>query len=125
VLITLTDSGYRKQLETVRLRLAEEMAKTIARLESLDIQPWLVPQAGMFPWCRLQAVAELCGLESEAKLLERKQQLVSTAAKRGISADRFESLFSSGLAETKRKLAAASPQQREQTCEQLAKFRAM
>jgi predicted secreted protein len=73
----------------------------------------------------LQAVAELCGLESEAKLLERKQQLVSTAAKRGISADRFESLFSSGLAETRRKLAAATPKQREQTCEQVAKFRAM
>lgn len=53
VLLALTDSGYRKHLETVRRRLAEEMAKTIARLESLGIRPWLVPQAGMFLWCRL------------------------------------------------------------------------
>lgn len=53
VLIALTDGGYRKHLEAVRLRLAEEMVKTIARLQSLGIQPWLVPQAGMFLWCRL------------------------------------------------------------------------
>jgi DNA-binding transcriptional MocR family regulator len=53
VLIALTDSGYRKHLEMVRLRLAQEMVKTRSRLESLGIQPWLVPQAGMFLWCRL------------------------------------------------------------------------
>lgn len=53
VLRALTDSGYRKHMEAVRLRLAEEMAKTMARLEALGIQPWLVPQAGMFLWCRL------------------------------------------------------------------------
>lgn len=53
VLRALTDSGYRKHMEAVRLRLAEERAKTTARLEALDIEPWLVPQAGMFLWCRL------------------------------------------------------------------------
>ncbi len=66
VLMALTDSGYRKHLETVRLRLVEEMVRTIARLEALDIKPWLVPQAGMFLWCRLPegkeaaAIARLC-----------------------------------------------------------------
>ncbi|WP_075258185.1 aminotransferase-like domain-containing protein [Herbaspirillum camelliae] len=53
VLIALTDSGYRKHMETVRLRLAEEMVRTIARLEAIGITPWIVPQAGMFLWCRL------------------------------------------------------------------------
>ena len=53
VLMALTDSGYRKHMEKVRLRLAEAMMKTIARLKAIGIQPWLVPQAGMFLWCRL------------------------------------------------------------------------
>ncbi|MCB1922019.1 MAG: PLP-dependent aminotransferase family protein, partial [Candidatus Competibacteraceae bacterium] len=35
------------------LRLAEAMMKTIARLKAIGIRPWLVPQAGMFLWCRL------------------------------------------------------------------------
>ena len=66
VLMALTDSGYRKHLESVRLRLAEGMVKTIARLEALGIKPWLVPRAGMFLWCRLPegkeaaAVARSC-----------------------------------------------------------------
>ncbi|UPT39858.1 PLP-dependent aminotransferase family protein [Pseudomonas amygdali] len=53
VLMALTDSGYRKHMETVRSRLAEEMVRTIARLEAIGITPWIVPQAGMFLWCRL------------------------------------------------------------------------
>jgi len=53
VLMALTDSGYRKHLEAVRLRLAQARVKTAARLEALGITPWLVPQAGMFLWCRL------------------------------------------------------------------------
>lgn len=53
VLRALTDSGYRKHMETVRLRLAEHMAKTISRLKTIGITPWLTPQAGMFLWCRL------------------------------------------------------------------------
>ncbi|QLF92207.1 PLP-dependent aminotransferase family protein [Pseudomonas sp. ABC1] len=53
VLMALTDSGYRKHMETVRQRLATERMKTIARLEALGIEPWLVPQAGIYLWCRL------------------------------------------------------------------------
>jgi DNA-binding transcriptional MocR family regulator len=53
VLLALTDSGYRRHMETIRLRLAEEMKKTVTRLGALGITPWLVPQAGMFLWCRL------------------------------------------------------------------------
>ena len=53
ILMALTDSGYRKHIETVRLRLADAMVKTATRLEALGIKPWLVPKAGMFLWCRL------------------------------------------------------------------------
>lgn len=53
ILKVVTDSGYRKHMETVRLRLATEMIKTIARLDKLGIKPWLVPQAGIYLWCRL------------------------------------------------------------------------
>lgn len=53
VLLALTDSGYRKHMDAVRLRLALERDKTIARLEALGIRPWLVPQAGIYLWCKL------------------------------------------------------------------------
>lgn len=52
-LAALTDGGYRKHMEGVRLRLGEARARVIARLDALGITPWLVPRAGMFLWCRL------------------------------------------------------------------------
>lgn len=62
----LTDSGYRKHMDTVRQRLAHEREKTLAQLQAIGITPWLVPQAGMFLWCRLPqgldaaALARIC-----------------------------------------------------------------
>lgn len=53
LLIALTDSGYRRHMEAVRIRLAEAREKTLPRLAALGITPWLTPQAGMFLWCRL------------------------------------------------------------------------
>lgn len=53
VLTALTDSGYRKHMEGVRLRLAEAMEKVLPRLEAIGVRPWFVPRAGMFLWCRL------------------------------------------------------------------------
>ncbi len=49
----ITDSGYRKHMESVRLRLAEEMDRTVARLRAIGIKPWMTPQAGMYVWCQL------------------------------------------------------------------------
>jgi len=49
----LTDTGYRKHMEAVRIRLAEARSETIARLGAIGVAPWIVPQAGMFVWCRL------------------------------------------------------------------------
>lgn len=66
VLMALTGSGYRKHMETVRQRLATERVKTIARLDALGIKPWLIPQAGIYLWCRLPqgmdaaAIARAC-----------------------------------------------------------------
>ena len=65
-LAVLTDSGYRRHMEAVRQRLAREMERTAARLAAIGIEPWLLPQAGMFLWCRLPpgrdaaAVARSC-----------------------------------------------------------------
>lgn len=53
LLVALTDSGYRKHMEEVRVRLAEARSRTIARLNAMEVTPWIVPQAGMFLWCRL------------------------------------------------------------------------
>ena len=49
----LTDSGYRRHMDGVRQRLTQAREKTLARLQAIGITPWLVPQAGMFLWCRL------------------------------------------------------------------------
>ncbi|WP_411852261.1 PLP-dependent aminotransferase family protein [Stenotrophomonas sp. LGBM10] len=49
----LTDSGYRRHVESIRTRLAVAREHTLARLAALGIRPWLVPQAGMLLWCHL------------------------------------------------------------------------
>ena len=53
VLSALTDNGYRKHMSTVHARLAKARVQTVAKLAKLAIQPWLIPQAGMFLWCKL------------------------------------------------------------------------
>ena len=49
----ITDSGYRKHIESVRLRLAEAMDKTATKLRAIGIKPWIMPQAGLYLWCQL------------------------------------------------------------------------
>ena len=53
ILSALTDSGYRKHMNTIHTRLANARAQTLPRLAKLGIVPWLLPRAGMFLWCRL------------------------------------------------------------------------
>ncbi|WP_353644910.1 PLP-dependent aminotransferase family protein [Mesorhizobium sp. WSM2239] len=53
VLAVLSDGGYRKHMEALRSRLAGAMSNVAARLKAIGIEPWLVPEAGMFLWCRL------------------------------------------------------------------------
>jgi DNA-binding transcriptional MocR family regulator len=58
----LTDSGYRRHMEAVRTRLAQAMEHTVVRLRALGIEPWLVPRAGMFVWCRLPHGADAANI---------------------------------------------------------------
>lgn len=53
LLTALTDHGYRRHMETVRVQLAAATRKTVTRLKAIGVTPWLLPQAGMFLWCRL------------------------------------------------------------------------
>jgi DNA-binding transcriptional MocR family regulator len=53
VLAVLSDGGYRKHMEGLRSRLARAMFDVATKLNTLGIEPWLEPQAGMFLWCRL------------------------------------------------------------------------
>jgi len=53
VLSVLSDGGYRKHMDGLRIRLAAAMSDVAARLKSIGIEPWHTPQAGMMLWCRL------------------------------------------------------------------------
>ena len=54
----ITDSGYRKHMEGVRLRLTEAMDETVVQLQAIGIKPWIVPRAGMYLWCQLPEGAD-------------------------------------------------------------------
>lgn len=58
LLRALTDGGYRKHMDNIRARLAGAMGSTLERLAALGIAPWIVPQAGMFLWCRLPGAVD-------------------------------------------------------------------
>lgn len=49
----LTDGSYRKHLDVLKVRLAQAMQETIAKLKAIGIEPWIEPKAGIFVWCRL------------------------------------------------------------------------
>lgn len=49
----LTDGSYRKHLDLLKVRLAQAMQETIAKLKSIRIEPWIEPKTGIFVWCRL------------------------------------------------------------------------
>ena len=53
--IALTDSGYRRHMQSVRSRLADARRNTLRKLHTLGITPWLQPEAGLFLWCQLPA----------------------------------------------------------------------
>lgn len=53
ILRVLTDSGYRRHMEAVRSSLADQRLRVAARLAPMGITPWIVPQAGIFLWCKL------------------------------------------------------------------------
>lgn len=58
VLSVLKEGGYRRHVEALHGRLAEARATLITRLAAIGITPWIVPEAGMFLWCRLPEGAD-------------------------------------------------------------------
>lgn len=49
----LSDGGYRKHMDALRLRLARARRKSATKLEAIGITPWLMPRGGFYLWCRL------------------------------------------------------------------------
>ena len=49
----LKDGSYRRHVSGMRDRLARAMGEVRARLQALDIAPWIEPRGGMFLWCEL------------------------------------------------------------------------
>ncbi len=53
VLLMLKDGTYRKHMDQLRARLAQNMAETGTKLKALGLLPWIEPRGGMFLWCKL------------------------------------------------------------------------
>ncbi len=49
----LASGGYRKHMEEQRRRLARARRETAGRLQSIGIEPWLMPRGGFYLWCGL------------------------------------------------------------------------
>ena len=49
----LTEAGYRRHLGALRARLADAMGRTLARLRTAGLTPWIEPRGGLFVWARL------------------------------------------------------------------------
>ncbi len=53
VYAALSDGGYRRHIETLRVRLERARREVGLRLRGMGIEPWIEPRAGMFLWCQL------------------------------------------------------------------------
>jgi DNA-binding transcriptional MocR family regulator len=49
----LAGGSYRKHMDELRQRLARTRREVARKLQALGIEPWLMPQGGIFLWCRL------------------------------------------------------------------------
>ncbi len=49
----LAGGSYRKHMEELRQKLARTRREVARKLQSLGIEPWLMPRGGFFLWCRL------------------------------------------------------------------------
>jgi DNA-binding transcriptional MocR family regulator len=49
----LTEAGYRRHLGALRTRLADAMGRTLTRLRTAGLTPWIEPRGGVFLWARL------------------------------------------------------------------------
>lgn len=49
----LADGGYRKHMDSLRLKLARYRRSMADRLAEIGIRPWLMPRGGFYLWCAL------------------------------------------------------------------------
>lgn len=49
----LKDGSYRKHIDGLRQRLSHARSTTSMHLKEIGIEPWIMPQAGMYLWCTL------------------------------------------------------------------------
>src|SRR5574337_733107 len=49
----LTESGYRRHLDSLRRKLAEAMGHALRNLRRRGLEPWIEPRGGMYVWARL------------------------------------------------------------------------
>lgn len=66
LLAVLKDGTYRKHVQALRTRLAKDMQKTSAQLQSLGLKPWVEPKAGMFLWCKLPGKLDAAEIARQA-----------------------------------------------------------
>ena len=50
---SLADVGSRRHLEHLRVRVEQQMDRTIKRLRGIGLTPWIEPKAGFFLWAAL------------------------------------------------------------------------
>ena len=62
----LKDGTYKKHLNSLRERLSRAQNDTCRQLKNIGIEPWLVPEAGMYLWCRLPGDVNASELANEA-----------------------------------------------------------
>lgn len=65
-LAMLTDSGYRKHIETLRQRLSDLRSSVASRLKQQGITPWIEPRSGMYLWCKLPEGIDSAAVAREA-----------------------------------------------------------
>lgn len=63
---TLIDRGFRRHMNQVRARLQEQMDRTIRRLKTIGVMPWIEPSAGLFLWCKLPGAVNAAGVARRA-----------------------------------------------------------
>jgi DNA-binding transcriptional MocR family regulator len=101
----LAEGGYRRHLESLRVRLASASTHALQRLRALGLRPWVEPRAGVFVWAELPDgldAAEVARLGHEERVVFAPGRMFSASPQwRGymrfnlaVSADRrvFETL---------------------------------
>jgi len=62
----LKDGAYRRHIDELQKRLSTARGETAARLRKIGIEPWIMPQSGMYLWCALPGGIEAADIAQQA-----------------------------------------------------------